>query len=64
MDKGSPGIFANQPELIDPVVPGRKYMQSYETFMLNRFELMGAAGQSRALQPLIQEIQHTIIGQE
>jgi fructose-bisphosphate aldolase class II len=57
-------FFTSQPELIDPVVPGKKYMQSYEAFMLKRFELMGTAGQSRALQPLLQEIQHTIIGQE
>jgi fructose-bisphosphate aldolase class II len=43
-------FFANQPDLIDPVVPGRKYMESYQEFMLNRFDVMGTAGQSKNLQ--------------
>ncbi|KYP15478.1 class II fructose-bisphosphate aldolase [Flavihumibacter sp. CACIAM 22H1] len=57
-------FFSNQPDLIDPVVPGKIYMQSYREFMLNRFAVMGAAGQSKELQPLVTDLQQVIIGAE
>lgn len=42
-------FFATQPELIDPVLPGKKYMDSYRQFMEKRFAVMGAAGRSTEL---------------
>jgi fructose-bisphosphate aldolase class II len=42
-------FFVNQPELIDPVIPGKQYMESYRQFMARRFEVMGAAGKATEL---------------
>ena len=53
-----------RPDQIDPVIPGKKYMQSYQEFMLKRFDVLGATGQATALESVLKEIQHTIIGQE
>ncbi len=57
-------FFMTRPDQIDPVIPGKKYMQSYQEFMLKRFDVLGATGQATALEPVLKEIQHTIIGQE
>ncbi len=39
-------FFAHSPELFDPVVPGRKYMEAYQDFMCKRFEVLGATGKA------------------
>lgn len=39
-------FFWDEPELFDPVIPGRKYMKEYERFMLNKFDLLGATGKA------------------
>lgn len=42
-------FFHEQPELFDPVVPGRTYMKAYKEFMLERFEVLGAAGKASSI---------------
>lgn len=42
-------FFKDRPELFDPVIPGKAYMDSYEQFMLEKFDLFGAAGKSSYL---------------
>jgi fructose-bisphosphate aldolase class II len=42
-------FFNHSPELFDPVIPGKKYMDAYETFMLEKFELFGAMGKASEL---------------
>jgi len=37
-------FFSETPELFDPVIPGRTYIEEIETFMLDKFELLGASG--------------------
>ncbi len=39
-------FFKNQPELFDPIIPGKAYMDAYETFMLEKFDLLGATGKA------------------
>jgi fructose-bisphosphate aldolase class II len=39
-------FFRDTPELFDPVVPGKKYMEANEAFMLEKFELLGATGKA------------------
>lgn len=39
-------FFAQSPELFDPVVPGKKYMEAYADFMCKRFEVLGATNKS------------------
>ncbi|MBS1666737.1 MAG: class II fructose-bisphosphate aldolase [Bacteroidetes bacterium] len=36
-------FFATTPELFDPIVPGKKYMQAYQDFMCRRFDVLGAS---------------------
>ena len=43
-------FFAEQPELFDPVIPGKEYMKVYKEFMIGRFEVLGCKGQSSFLQ--------------
>jgi fructose-bisphosphate aldolase class II len=43
-------FFAEQPDLFDPIIPGREYMKTYKEFMVERFEVLGCKGQSLALQ--------------
>jgi fructose-bisphosphate aldolase class II len=38
-----------KPELFDPVVPGKEYMQEYKNFMLERFEVLGATGKASSI---------------
>jgi fructose-bisphosphate aldolase class II len=35
-------FFKDSPQLFDPIVPGSAYMEAYETFMLRKFDLLGA----------------------
>jgi fructose-bisphosphate aldolase class II len=42
-------FFKNTPEQFDPIVPGKSYMEAYEKFMLEKFELLGATGKSSQL---------------
>lgn len=37
-------FFRDSPELFDPVVPGKIYMDEYEKFMLQKFDLLKATG--------------------
>ena len=37
-------FFRNSPELFDPIIPGKEYMDAYEEFMLEKFDLFGATG--------------------
>ena len=39
-------FFSVTPELFDPVVPGKKYMEAYQVFMCSRFDVLGASGKS------------------
>ncbi len=39
-------FFKETPELFDPIVPGKKYMEAYTDFMLQKFELLGATGKA------------------
>jgi fructose-bisphosphate aldolase class II len=39
-------FFRDSPELFDPIVPGKRYIDAYEKFMLNKFELFGATGEA------------------
>lgn len=42
-------FFRDSPELFDPIVPGKTYMEAYEKFMLGKFDLLGATGRSDQL---------------
>ena len=37
-------FFNETPELFDPIIPGKSYMEAYEKFMLEKFDLLGATG--------------------
>lgn len=39
-------FFTEQPELFDPVIPGKEYMKAYKEFMIERFEVLGCKGKS------------------
>ncbi|MEO8414303.1 MAG: class II fructose-bisphosphate aldolase [Ginsengibacter sp.] len=42
-------FFNEQPELFDPVVPGKEYMKAYKEFMIGRFEVLGCKGKSLSI---------------
>lgn len=42
-------FFRDTPELFDPVVPGRIYMNEYERFMIRKFDLLMTTGKSNRL---------------
>jgi len=42
-------FFVEQPELFDPVIPGKEYMKAYEEFMIERFEVLGSKGKSNSI---------------
>ncbi len=42
-------FFYETPELFDPVVPGKAYMNEYKNFMLERFEVLGATGKASSI---------------
>jgi fructose-bisphosphate aldolase class II len=39
-------FFTEQPELFDPVVPGKEYMKACKELLINKFEVLGAAGKA------------------
>jgi fructose-bisphosphate aldolase class II len=39
-------FFNNTPELFDPILPGKIYMDEFEKFMIQKFDLMGASGKA------------------
>ena len=42
-------FFRDHPDRFDPVLPGKDYIRAIETFMLEKFELLGSVGQSKSL---------------
>lgn len=42
-------FFEQTPVLFDPILPGKEYMQEYEKFMLQKFELLGATGKAERI---------------
>jgi len=39
-------FFRDSPGLFDPTIPGKTYMDAYEEFMIQKFELFGAKGKA------------------
>ena len=39
-------FFKDTPELFDPIIPGKTYIDAYETFMLQKFDLLNATGEA------------------
>ena len=39
-------FFNETPDLFDPIIPGKLYMDAYEKFMLEKFDLLGATGKA------------------
>ncbi|MBZ5858034.1 class II fructose-bisphosphate aldolase [Flavihumibacter profundi] len=39
-------FFSGTPELFDPVIPGKKYMEAYTEFIGKRFAVLGSAGKA------------------
>ena len=39
-------FFRDKPEQFDPIIPGKEYMDAYEKFMLEKFDLLGATGKA------------------
>ena len=48
-------FFAQSPDLFDPILPGKKYMEAYRDFIVQRLQALGSAGKSPAL---IQSVNH------
>lgn len=42
-------FFRDSPELFDPIVPGKTYMENLEQFIINKFELLESAGKSHLM---------------
>ena len=42
-------FFVQSPELFDPVIPGKKYMDAFVELMGNRFDVLGSAGKAEEL---------------
>ena len=40
-------FFRDSPDQFDPIVPGKTYMDAYEEFMVQKFELFGANGKAK-----------------
>ena len=39
-------VFSESPELFDPIIPGKTYMEELEKFNIEKFELLGSTGKS------------------
>jgi fructose-bisphosphate aldolase class II len=39
-------FFIEQPELFDPVLPGKEYMKVCKELLINKFEVLGATGKA------------------
>ena len=42
-------FFRDSPDLFDPILPGRTFMEELEKFMIQKFELLGSAGKSNLI---------------
>ncbi len=42
-------FFHEQPDLFDPVIPGKEYMIAYKQFMIERFEILGSKGKAASI---------------
>ncbi len=42
-------FFIEQPELFDPAIPGKEYMKACKELLINKFEVLGAAGKSPSI---------------
>lgn len=42
-------FFQNSPELFDPIVPGKTYMEELEQFVIEKFELLGSTSRSNLI---------------
>lgn len=42
-------FFVEHPDLFDPVMPGKEYMNAYKDFMIERFEVFGCKGKSSTI---------------
>lgn len=42
-------FFGEQPDVFDPIVPGKEYMKAYKEFMIERFEVLGCKGKASAI---------------
>ncbi|NOR74463.1 MAG: ketose-bisphosphate aldolase [Draconibacterium sp.] len=42
-------FFKNTPTQFDPIIPGKTYMQAFEKFNLEKFELLGAVGKANGI---------------
>ena len=36
----------HSPGLFDPTIPGKKYIEEFEEFMINKFKLLGGYGKA------------------
>ena len=39
-------FFMHSPDLFDPTIPGKKYIEEFEEFMINKFKLLGGYGKA------------------
>ncbi len=39
-------FFKDSPELFDPIIPGKKYIEAYEAFMVEKFDLLNATNRA------------------
>ncbi|HMB62540.1 MAG TPA: class II fructose-bisphosphate aldolase, partial [Eudoraea sp.] len=39
-------FFRDNPELFDPITPGKQYIEAYEEFMMQKFEVIAATGKA------------------
>jgi len=42
-------FFNKSPEQFDPIIPGKKYMEELEKFILQKFELLGSSGKAKLI---------------
>ena len=42
-------FFHEQPQLFDPVIPGKEYMKAYKEFLTERFEVLGSKGKASSI---------------
>ena len=42
-------FFKSSPELFDPIIPGKTYMDELENFIIEKFELLGSTGKSNLI---------------
>ena len=42
-------FFKNTPSLFDPIIPGKSFMEAFETFVIKKFELFKSVGQANEI---------------